>query len=53
MRPKTFIFFAITCISVVASAGLDDDILEDFSTVKGNGNYIIQLSPDTSIKSCK
>ncbi|KAG1474894.1 hypothetical protein G6F56_000066 [Rhizopus delemar] len=50
MLPKTFIFFAISCISVVTAAGLNDNILEDFSTVKGNGNYIIHLRPETSIK---
>jgi hypothetical protein len=52
MLPKTFIFFAVSCISVVTAAGLTDNILEDFSTVKGNGNYIIHLRPETNIKKC-
>ncbi|KAG1499118.1 hypothetical protein G6F47_003968 [Rhizopus delemar] len=50
MLPKTFIFFAVSCISVVTAAGLTDNILEDFSAVKGNGNYIIHLRPETNIK---
>lgn len=52
MLPKTFIFFAVSCISVVTAAGLTDNILEDFSAVKGNGNYIIHLRPETNIKKC-
>ncbi|KAI9264774.1 peptidase S8/S53 domain-containing protein [Sporodiniella umbellata] len=50
MLPKTFIFFAITCVSVASAAGLNDNVLEDFGSVKGNGNYIIHLRPETSIK---
>ncbi|KAI9247055.1 peptidase S8/S53 domain-containing protein [Sporodiniella umbellata] len=51
MRTKSLILFAISCISIAAANDFDDDILEDFSTVKGNGNYIVQLHPDTAIKS--
>ncbi|KAG0744876.1 hypothetical protein G6F57_001007 [Rhizopus arrhizus] len=50
MLPKTFILFAVSCITIVTAAGLDDNILEDFSAVKGNGNYIFHLSPETDVK---
>lgn len=52
MVAKTFIIFAVSCVTAVASAsnvftGLDTTLEQ------GNGNFIIQLSDATCIKDCK
>lgn len=52
MVAKTFILFAISCVTAVASAS---DIFSTLDTTlkQGNGNFIIQLSDATCIKDCK
>ncbi|KAI7871369.1 peptidase S8/S53 domain-containing protein [Mucor mucedo] len=49
MVAKTFILFAISCVTAVASAS---DIFSTLDTTlkQGNGNFIIQLSDATCIK---
>ncbi|KAG2236533.1 hypothetical protein INT48_000833 [Thamnidium elegans] len=49
MVPKTFIFFAVSCVSAVASA---NNLFSGLDTVltQGNGNYIIQLNQTICIK---
>lgn len=47
MLPKTFIFFAVSCLTAASASGFDD-LLHT-----GNGNYIIQLNQTTCIKDCK
>lgn len=44
MLPKTFIFFAVSCLTAASASGFDD-LLHT-----GNGNYIIQLNQTTCIK---
>lgn len=54
--PKTFIFFAVSCIAAASTVSAADEVFTASSVQEvlhqGSGNYIIQLKQATCIKHC-